>query len=167
MARTAPVNQPARELHSADLPITQPSAIDLSLDADPADRVSDIILSSNEMLNKDYLDELKFMEERVTVVLHRGSERHAPNIHDFYVNGKPLWIPVDQATSIPRKYLEVIARAQPFSVQTKVNKNEQDGDDAVVDNQAVRYQSAKYPFSVVKDENPRGHAWLAKVMREG
>lgn len=167
MARTTPVNAPSRELHSDDLPITQPKAIDLSLDVDPADRVADIILSSDEMLNKDYLDELKFMEEPVTVVLHRGRERYSPNIHDFYVNGKPLWIPVDRPTTIPRKYLEVLARSQPFEVKTKVNKNEQDGEDAVVDNMAERYQSAKYPFSVVKDENPRGHVWLAKVMREG
>lgn len=167
MARTAPVTTPGRELHSADLPITQPSNVNLNLDADPADRAGDIILSSDEMLNKDYLDELKFMEEPVTIVLHRGRERFSPNVHDFYVNGKPLWIPVDQPVQIQRKYLEVIARSQPFEVKTLVNKNEHQGEDAVVDNFAQRYQSAKYPFSVVKDDNPRGHVWLAKVMREG
>lgn len=167
MSRVNPTSLPAREVHSADLPITQPKAIDLGLDADLDDRAGDIILSSQEVMDKNYLDALQFNEEPVTIVLHRGRERYSPNVHDFYVNGRPMWIPVDRPTVIPRKYLEVIARAQPFDVKTKVNKNEQDGDDAVVDNFAERYQSAKYPFSVVKDNNPRGHTWLAQVMREG
>lgn len=162
MSRTAPVNTPARERQSADLPIR-------SLDPipdDPEDRAADIIVSDEKLASKDYQDELAFMAERVEIILHRGREKFSPNVHDFYVNGRPMWIPVDTPVSIPRAYLEVMARSQPYDVQTQVDKNEGDDAASAVLNTIKRYQSSKYPFAVLKDPNPKGPAWLAKVMRE-
>ncbi len=162
MARTAPVSFGGPELHSADLPITQPEDIGDDL----ADRANIVVAGEAELQAKEYLDELAFMSEPVTILLHRGRERHAPNIYDFYVNGKAMWIIVDTPATIPRAYLEVIARSQPYEVETHVNKNEHMGMDAHVENSIRRHQSARYPFTVVKDANPKGPAWLAKVMRE-
>ena len=165
MARTAPIiDSGRREVHSADLPITQPDDL---VNDELTDHENVIVADEADLSAKAYLAELAFMSEPVTIVLHRGREKHSPNLHDFYVNGRPLWVPVEQETAVPRCYLEVIARSQPYEVETHVNKNEHKGMDAPVENKVVRHQSAKFPFTVVRDPNPKGPAWLAKVMREG
>lgn len=162
MSRVAPVtSSSARETHSADLPITQPPPI-----LDTSERDPEVIVTTEAVMTGDYAATLAFMEEPVDILLHRGREKHAPTMYDFHINGRPIWVRVDTVTTIPRKYLEVIARSQPFEVETEVDKNEGKGENAPVVNTIKRHQSARYPFTVVKDSNPRGAAWLAKVMRE-
>lgn len=163
MSRVAPVapSHSAREVHSPELPITQPPPITGKGDRDP-----EVIVATEAVFTGGYADELKFMEEPVDILLHRGREKHAPTMYDFSINGRAIWIRVDTVTTIPRKYLEVIARSQPFEVQTEVDMNEGKGENAPVINNIRRHQSSRYPFTVVKDSNPRGPAWLTKVMRE-
>jgi hypothetical protein len=162
MSRVAPVtSSSAREVHSPDLPITQPAPI-----LDTGERDREVIVTTEAVASNDYVAELAFMEEPVTILLHRGREKHAPTMYDFSIGGRAIWIRVDTPTTIARKYLEVIARSQPFEVETEVDKNEGKGENAPVINAIRRHQSSRYPFTVVRDENPRGSAWLAKVMRE-
>lgn len=161
MRRVAPVlSSSGHEVHSPDLPITQPPVIDSD-----AERKPEFIVGNEEMLNDGYVKELAFMEEPVDVLLHRGREKHAPTMYDFAINGQAIWIRVDTPTTIKRKYLEIIARSQPFEVETDVDKNEGKGENAPVVNAIRRHQSSRYPFTVIKDTNPRGAAWLAQVMR--
>ena len=162
MARTAPVlGSSTPELHSADLPIRALEPI-----VDTEDRAAEVIVAVDPVLNSGYAAELAFMEEEVTVIVHRQREKSSPAIFDFTVQGRPIWVAVDTPTIIKRKYLEVIARSQPYDVTTEVNRNEDKGENAVVQNILHRHKSAHYPFTVVSDKNPRGGAWLAKVMRE-
>jgi hypothetical protein len=162
MARTAPVtSSSAHEIHSPELPITQPRPI-----LDGEDRRPEVIVTTDAVITDDYAAALAFMEEPVDILLHRGREKHAPTMYDFSIDGRAIWIRVDTPTTIKRKYLEIIARAQPFDVETEVDKNEGKGDNAPVLNNIRRHQSSRYPFTVVKDSNPRGPAWLAQVMRE-
>lgn len=158
-----------REVHSTDLPITQPPVLSNDLDDDPREALAGeiVVTDEKELTHKAYMDELAFMAEPVKIILHRTREKFAPNAHDFYVQGKPLWITVDTPTTIPRCYLEIIARSQPFDVKTQVFEPAPGDDSGVFRNQIQRFQSSKYPFTVVEDKNPRGAAWLAKVMREG
>jgi len=150
-----------REVHSPELPITQPRVIH-----DSEDRDREVIVTTDSVISRDYAAELAFMEEPVDILLHRGREKHAPTMYDFQINGRAIWIRVDTVTTIPRKYLAIIAQAQPFEVETETDKNEGKGDNAPVINAIRRHQSSRYPFTVVKDANPRGSAWLQKVMRE-
>jgi hypothetical protein len=158
------ISRSSREVHSEDLPITQPPALAPNLL--PDDRETDVIVATDAVFSGDLLEELAFMEEYVTIVLYKKREKFAPNVYDFHVNGKGVRVWCDTPTRIQRKFLEVIARAQPYDVTTEVNKNEDKGDAAVVQNFAHRHQSAAHPFTVVEDKNPRGAAWLMKVMRE-
>jgi hypothetical protein len=163
--RVAPVvGHSTRELHSADLEITQPKALPPNLH--PDDFEADVIVATDAVLNDGYAAELAFMEEMVTIVLYPKREKFAPRVYDFHVQGKGIRVFCDTPTLIPRKYLEVIARSQPYDVKTSYNKNEDKGEDAVCENFTHRHQSAAHPFTVVEDRNPRGPAWLMKVMRE-
>ncbi len=165
-ASTDAINNPAmrqypqREAHNAEMPVREMAPID---DAD--NRASDIILSSEDQAAKGYLDALRFNEEELTIFLHRGREKFAPQILDFYVNGQIAWVPVEREVKIKRKFVEVMARAQPMDVRTESHMVE-NSQDANTVNRIHRSLSANYSFSVRHDPNPRGADWLAKVMRE-
>ena len=159
-AQHRPVGRPRKEYSTEDMavrnvpPVILPSVGDIARDDET------IVVARDDIL-EDGLDELAFNEEPVTIVLSRSSEKFAPAIKDFYVNGKAMWIRVGVPQTVPRKYVEVIARAQPFDVRTNVVKHEEREDNMVERNLIVAH-----PFSVIRDDNPRGHEWLRKVMNE-
>lgn len=147
------------QYHSEDMPTRALPPIDAS-----ADRAPEVIVAGEHALtNKDYTDELAFMEEEVVVVLNRGRERYAPEFEQFGVNGKLIWVRTGVPTRLQRKYLEVMARSQPIDIRTR--SGEDPGDNFTF-NVVDRTQSASFSFSVIEDKNPRGAAWLAKVIRE-
>ena len=146
-----------RELSSDDLPIRDVPTLDTD------DRSGDVIVASADMLNKDYADELAFMEEYVEVYLNRGREKHAPKFEQVGVNGQIIWIEVETPTRIKRKFLEVLARSMPMDIRTQ--SGEAPGDELTF-NKVERSLSANFSFQVIRDPNPRGPAWLAKVRRE-
>ena len=150
-----------KEIHTPDMQVRQPPVIALP-DEGSLDRVAEQIVPVVDMPPTDYVDELAFMEERITIRLHRTQEKNAPNFYDFYVNGRCEWVPVEQNYTLARKYVEVIARTQPYNVETKTGTPM----DERPANEIVRHQSSKHPFSVIRDPNPRGAEWLMKVMAE-
>jgi hypothetical protein len=131
--------------------------------ADPDDR-EEILIADASSLAGDYAAQLAFMEEPVTILLHRGREKNAPTHEMVGVNGQIMWIPVDTPTRIPRKFVENLARAQPVNVNTR--SGESQGDDLAF-NLTERHLSSLVSFSVLEDKNPRGREWLTRVMREG
>lgn len=138
------------------MPTREVPDVDLS-----ADRVAEKIVLAEPDTDREYLDALAFGEEMVTIRLERGREKNAPKLLDFYVNGVVKWVPVGQPVTLQRKYVEVIARAQPYAVNTEVDE---EGPDGPV-NRVTRSASAMFPFSVIRDPNPCGFDWLTKVMQ--
>lgn len=163
-ASTDAINNPVkraynrREVLNTDTP---PRVLDALEDL--ADREPDIIVADKSMASGDYLAELAFMEEPVTIVMHRGREKNAPTHEMVSVNGRNIWVQVETPTRLARKYVEVMARAQPMTVSTA--SGESPGDELAF-NRTSRSLSAAFAFSVIEDKNPRGGAWLSKVMRE-
>lgn len=150
-----------KEVHTGDMPTRQPVPIVVAPEG-PVVREAETIELADTPMAKSDLDELAFMEERVTIRVEPLAEEFAPTVLDFYVNGRAEWVPVGQEWTLPRKYVEVIARAQPFKVRTQTgNVN-----DEKPENRIVRSQRAQYPFSVLHDPNPRGREWLTRIMRE-
>lgn len=146
-----------RELHSDDLPIRDVPSIDLD------DRDPEVIVASADSLSSSYAAELAFMEEYVEIYLNRGREKHSALFEQVGVNGQMIWVIVEKPVRIKRKFVEVLARSMPMDITTK--SGEVDGD-AITYNKADRSLSANFSFSVLRDDNPRGAEWLAKVRRE-
>lgn len=159
MTRVAPVNAPRREVHSDDIPTRTLPPID-----DTDNRPNDSIVTLKELPDQDYMDELAFMREPVTIVLNRGREKFAPRFEQFGVNGRLVWVETGKPTTLPRCYIEVIARSQPIDIRT--TSGEVAGDELTF-NRVERTQSAAFSFSVIKDDNPKGAAWLSQIIREG
>src|SRR3954469_25540460 len=107
------------ELNSGDVPIEQKPPVDLDAGAYDGD-----VVIGEKIGNAEYLDELAFMEEPVTIRIEPSNERNAPQVFPVWVNGKRAevyqrgrweeigWLPVATVLTVKRKVVEVIIRAK-------------------------------------------------------
>lgn len=111
-------------------------------------------------------DKLKFLEEKVTIILAEGQEKNAETHVFLAVNGVGPgpdglpWVPRNKEITIARKYLEVLARARGVRYKS-VEATNNDGE-RTIENRAS--SSQRYPFTVLHDPNPRGRDWLRNLM---
>lgn len=150
-----------REISTEDMEIGQAPSIIIPGDS-PISREQEEIALLDTPLMSDYAKSLAFNEDILTIRLERSSEEFAPQIIDVYVNGRAEWLPVGVPVKVARKYVEILARAKPDSVQTNVI--ERAGEDP--ENTIDRYTSAKHPFSVLHDPSHLGFEWLTRIMME-
>jgi hypothetical protein len=111
-------------LHSDSVKIEQKAPI-----VDHEKYEGDIVIA-DKPFHKDYLDELAFQEEPVTIILNPSSEKNAPTAMPVWVNGKGAEVLPERRLAgdrlsagrpqadIKRKYLEVIIRAKLDAVTT-------------------------------------------------
>lgn len=111
---------------------------------------------------QDHAAEMAFLEEPVIVRIHETNEPGAENPVVLGVNGRQVAIVRGQETIVRRKYVEQLLRAKPENLQTRVVRTG-DGD---VKNVIDKTRALKYPFSILRDDNPRGRAWEARIRAE-
>ena len=145
------------ESHTDDVKLRQPKPIEM--DAPERDNT---IIGTEQALTMDYAAQLAFMEDVLTIRIERGRDKYSPQLIDVYVNGEPKWLPVGVPVNVKRKFVEVLARAQPFSVTTNVGT----ANDERPHNRIERVQNMQHPFSVIKDPNPAGYEWLTRTMMD-
>ena len=153
---------PNRQVSTQNIEIRQPEVLDLT-EASVTPETAGIEAVEEGALPAAHADRLAFMEEPMVIRLEPSSERNAPRTAMCGVNGDVKWIPVGVPVKLRRKHVEVLARSQPFGVQTQVGS-------AMVENpenRVVKTPYRRHPFTVLRDDNPRGAAWLNKVMYEG
>lgn len=159
---------PRQELHSSTMTIEQkPPVLD-----EPSQFEGDIVTGENILGATDYLDQLAFMAEPVTIRLEPSSEKNAPTAFPVWVNGKAAevfqrgrweeigYLPVGQPLTVRRSVLEVIIRAKTDQITTK---HIEQGDQ--VNNIITRFTSPVHSFSILEDKNPKGPAWVAEIRR--
>ena len=152
----------SRPVSTENLAIRDPEVLDLTAPTF-APLVNGIESVDDEALPAQHADRLAFMEEPLVIRLEPSSERNAPRMARASVNGDTKWIPVGIPVKLRRKHVEVLARAQPFGVQTDTGT----AMEANPHNRVVKTPYRRHPFTVIRDENPRGVAWLNKVTYEG
>lgn len=158
-----------QELHSDKLVIEQkPPVAD-----DPSLYDGDIVIGERVGGNADYLTELAFMEEPVTIRLEPSADKNAAGAYPIWVNGKMAevfqngrwdeigYLPVGRVLIIKRKVLEVIIRAKTDAISTKILDENAERPNNVVQ----RFTSPVHSFSIIEDPNPRGPAWVAELRR--
>ena len=111
----------------------------------------------------EFLDELKFMEEPVEVMGLESTDPAVELVPEVFHNGVPQRFIRGQVQTVKRKFIEVLARAKKTTYKQEIYADRLSGD-AV---QRMIPQSAlQYPFQIINDPNPRGQAWLRKVLAE-
>jgi hypothetical protein len=144
-------------VEAADVSIKQqPDAIMKS--TGDVERVDSIIEVNNE-IDMNYAAELAFMEEEVEVRVEESTDPNAEPVVSVFNNGIAQYFVRGQTQRVKRKFVEVLARAKQTSVSTVEDRNT--GNVAIKRNTSIRY-----PFSMTRDDNPKGYAWLRGILSE-
>jgi len=160
---------PRKEFHSDDVRIDQRADIV----GDENIRPDEVIKADPSIIHKEYLEELAFNEEPVTIRLEGSSDPNAASAIPIWVNGKGcevfiggkwiemMFIPVGVVLIVKRKYLGVLIAAKQDKVTTDFGNTLEK--DPV--NRVKRFTSAYQSFSILEDKNPKGAAWATEMMR--
>jgi hypothetical protein len=158
-----------QELHSDQMP--KPEQMPPISDAASYD--GDVVLTERTH-NQDYLDELAFMEDPITIRLEPSAERNAAKWLSIWCNGRGAevlvngqWLefkhlPVSQVLTTKRKYVEIIIRAK---VDTVTTPDMSESADRAEMNRLERFTTPIHSFSILEDRNPKGPAWMAELRR--
>ena len=152
----------ARETNAADH-VAQARSVDLPTTTASVKRDDKIIEPVDGPVSSDFLDELKFMEEPVDVMVHESAADNAEAIVEVFHNGIPQRFIRGQTQTVKRKFIEVLARAKKTAYSQQVFADRATGD-AI--QRMTPHTALQYPFQVVSDPNPRGTPWLRKVLAE-
>lgn len=106
------------------------------------------------------LEELRFNEEFVDVMVHESTDKNSEDPVFTACNGVTQYFFRGQVQTVRRKYLAILASCKEHSIKT-VEYTQPDGSRAT---KIVRTASLKYPFSVISDPNPRGAPWLRGLL---
>jgi hypothetical protein len=178
-----PVTAGADALSPEHFPAPQHDPIDIGValhtTPDPIETEVQAMAMSEASAKNVYLDDLKFNEQPVSVVIPRSAERNAPGYVHCKVNGvgaevlNPItkqwmrweWLPLGVVLTVKRKYLEVLARARKDSVTTReVNPFPLPNQDGFV---LERDTTQVAPFTVRHDPaGERGADWYRRAMTE-
>lgn len=172
-----------REVHSTDFKTGNHSPIadgtarnDVSREKSDGNRLfghrlkqkGDLVLLDGIEVDQDYLAELAFYEEPVTIIINPSTHKNAASIFENWsngqgaemlVNGKWLIIkdlPVGKPITIKRKVVEQIIRARVMGVQTI----HEEPPVSSPRNEIIRTSSQVHSFSILRDESPRSQEWL-------
>ena len=100
-----------------------------------------------------------FMNEPVMVtVMSSGKDNEAPFVH-VAVNGVTQMFLRDTPIVVKRKYVERLARAKETGYDQDLDERKGEGMNVL-----KQVKSLRYPFTVNRDDNPRGSAWLRAVL---
>ena len=109
---------------------------------------------------KKLLEDEAFMNEMVEILIHPSSNEEDPDHVVLAVNGTNQPVFRDVPTTIKRKYVEVLARMKETKYSQKRHPIELDRSELVPRTGPI------YPFEVLRDDNPKGRAWLRSIISE-
>jgi hypothetical protein len=154
----------AKPTHTEDLDGPGESSILLPATGSVYANESIFVDEEIETINADELkrnlDMIRFMEERVDVMVAESADPNAEQYIQTYVNGVPQLFERGVVQSVKRMFVEALARAMPVFIQT-VEYIDPNGGKATKINKTPTH---KYPFSVINDPSGKvGYEWLKSV----
>lgn len=151
----------ARELESTDyLPNLPQDEVPMSYKNLKLTLVAMPVATVSEREFKSTVEMEAFMQEEIVIRIHPTGDKNAPPVVPVGCNGEQVWLPRGKAISIPRKFVESLTSYEvSFSTERARDPN---SDEGMVQRTAA---NQPYPFTVIRDTNPRGRAWLERVMR--
>lgn len=159
------VKEHTADLDTGDLDIgVHDKSVDLGMDM-TLEQIRDQLNAGASTMEspdfKGFAETLEFMEERVLVRVQTSSEPYSERIVEVYNNGVPQFFVRGEWVIARRKYVEILARAKPFSVTTPEALDARGNRT----NRIETHNGQRYPFEM-KDSNPKGAAWLNAIFME-
>lgn len=138
-----------------------------------SDKTSSVVLPASGTVDREeFRDEFEitnsikaatneaFFEEILEVRIHDTDNPHAEKIINVGVNGVNQFFIRGQTQRVKRKFVELLALAKTENISTRETRDANGNLTAAID----RTRGLRYPFSVLRDPNPEGHAWLQNVL---
>lgn len=134
---------------------------------------SDHIIDGTKELDPEWAEEMKFLQEPVTIRIQPPNERNpAMAVYAAYngqgemlVNGrwyKTVWYPTGQEITVRRATFEVLLRAQVTRVSTADFKPGQ----GEPDHNIYRNTTGVYSIDIIEDKSRLGAAWVTAIRRQ-
>lgn len=162
MAKTISPQRAQPEVYASELVDDDERVLDM-MHGNAADLLTRAMDPINEREFKDIVEYEAFMAEGVTIMIHKTTDKNAPWVVPVGVNGDIRYFPRDVRMRVPRKFVEVLAKAQEEQLKTVQNRDHE-SDNAMT---TTRQSASSYGFSVLHDPNPAGGRWLRRVTRQG
>jgi len=112
-------------------------------------------------LHDDYMKELAFMEEPVTIIVHETTDDNEPNPVQVGCNGKFVAFFRGQPTTVKRKFVDCLIVKKTTVATPEITNGAGERTFTIKSRSAL-----KYPFQIVEDKNPKGVEWLRRRMAE-
>lgn len=151
-----------KSIDSHDIDVVQGKPRDLPTTGD-ARLDASIIETADGPLNRAWAEEMQFMNEEIEVMVHESSDKNAEFIVEVWNDGRAQRFLRGQPVVVKRKYVEVLGGSK-ITTYRQEHYKDANGNDAI---RNVPTTSARYPFQVLRDANPRGADWLRKLMARG
>ena len=178
------MNAPRKETHSTDFKTGQHSTITEKTDRNDVGREKsnghrlfgsrlkekgELVLLDGIEVSPEYLEELAFNEDPVTIIINSSTHKNAASIFENWSNGRGAemlingkWLvikdlPVGKPITIKRKIVEQIIRARVMNVQTIHEEPPVQSPR----NEIIRSSSQVHSFSILRDDSPRSADWLS------
>jgi hypothetical protein len=104
-----------------------------------------------------------FFNEIVEIVVHESTDPSAIPIPQINVNGVNQFFIRGQPQKVKRLFLARLARMKQRRYSQQIVNDPVSGH---VVQRMIPHTGLRYPFSVVEDPNPKGPAWLQKILSE-
>lgn len=113
-------------------------------------------------VTKEFLDELAFMEEKVTVLVHDTTNPADVPVPEVWNDGRVQRFIRGKEQVVKRKFVELLARSKRTTYTQEKVRDDQD----IESYRNVPHTVLQFPFSIVHDSNPKGAAWLKNVLAQ-
>lgn len=155
---------PSGEKLASDYETTEAQTRIMSSTGDAADALSESVIErvGDIPLDDDHSAMLAFMAEPISVRIATSTDQNAEQIFEIIVNGRTEIFRRGEVKTVPRYYVDRLARLKETSYSNEEVRNANDER-----SYAYRPRSAlKYDFSIARDDNPLGQSWLNAVLAE-
>jgi hypothetical protein len=126
---------------------------------------SELDIEPVQMLPKQKkLDDLKFMEDTLTIRVDGSNDKFAKPIIDVANGGRTQFLVRGVPIHVKRKFVEVLARSKPIGYTGETYIDRSTGEAVNRMNPSIGLQ---YPFTVQQDPaGEKGRLWLEQVLSE-
>lgn len=112
---------------------------------------------------KNKAEQMRFDKELIEVMISQSGQSFPDATFEISVNGQSAIICRGQYQWLPRNYVEVLLRAKNSNYGNIERPNIATG---IKEVQNPETKSLRYPLQVRRDKNPKGAAWLERVVNE-
>lgn len=112
---------------------------------------------------RQIVDLEKFMQEPVLVEIPRSSNPNDDPYIQLGVNGIIQPLLRGKKQWIKRKFLEILVRSMPTTLETIEEMDHRTGNKIV---RLIKTAGEKYPYRVLEDNNANGRRWLNQILFE-